>query len=228
MTLDANNPEFPINGEVSSLNSTVFGIFDGMGGEECGEVASLIAAETAGKIQITDKPVAQMKEFCKVANQNICDYAHNNSVSSMGTTAAVLCFCKKKIALCNIGDSKIFLLSADDFQQISKDHITPMPYGRKPALLQNLGIPTTEMIIEPYISIGEYHDGDKYLICSDGLTDMVSNDQIKDIVEQGSPGTVIQTLLDVALKNGGRDNITIMLFEIKKNKKKIFDFLYKK
>lgn len=228
MKTDDTEIKFPLSGKIFSNDSKIFGIFDGMGGEECGEVAALIAAETAAKFKINEEPIKQMRDFCKIANRNICDYAQDNSVSSMGTTAAMLVFGKKEIVLCNIGDSKIFLFSEKKIEQISKDHITPVPYGKKPALLQNLGIPETEMIIEPYISRGEYRNGDRYLICSDGLTDMVSVDQISGIVENNSPDKVVQTLLDTALENGGRDNITIMFFEIKQCKKRILEFLYSK
>ena len=82
-----------------------------MGGEECGKVAALIAAETAAEFKIKDDPIKQIRDFCKIANRNICEYAQKNTVSSMGTTAAVLVFGKKEIVLCNIGDSKIFLFS---------------------------------------------------------------------------------------------------------------------
>lgn len=220
--------EFPINGTVFPQDFAVFGVFDGMGGEECGEIAAFIAAETAAKIKFKDEPITQIRTFCKLANRKICDYAQDNSISSMGTTAAMLCFCEKEIVLCNVGDSKIFLFSEKNLEQISKDHITPGPYGKKPALLQNLGIPETEMIIEPYISRGEYRNGDRYLICSDGLTDMVPIEQIEEIVDKNTLEEATQRLLNEALENGGRDNITVMVFEIKQCKRNLMNFLYKK
>ena len=228
MKTDDTEIKFPLSGEIFSNDSKIFGIFDGMGGEECGEVAALIAAETAAKFKIKEEPIKQMRDFCKIANRNICDYAQDNSVSSMGTTAAMLVFGKKEIVLCNIGDSKVFLFSEKKIEQISRDHITPVPYGKKPALLQNLGIPETQMIIEPYISRGEYRDGDRYLICSDGLTDMVPIEQIEEIVEKNTLEEATQRLLNEALENGGRDNITVMVFEIKQCKRNLMNFLYKK
>ena len=167
---------FSLSGTLVNHHPSIIGVFDGMGGEECGEIASLIAAKCAAETSVGEKPLNSLLDFCKTANTKICDYAAKHNVHSMGTTAALLVFGKTEIALCNIGDSKIFRFANDELEQISIDHYSVAAHGLKPPLSQNLGIPITEMIIDPHVAKGSYNDGDIYLLCSDGLTDMVTTD----------------------------------------------------
>ena len=213
------NPEegevtFPLSGTVTTAATTLFGVFDGMGGEECGEVASLIASQEAAALgEVGDEAVA-LADYCQRANAKICTYADTHGVSSMGTTAAMMLCGKEQLMLCNIGDSKIFWCAEGQLEQISQDHVAVCAYGTKPPLSQNLGIPPEQLIIEPYLSRGRYHDGDKYLMCSDGLTDMVTLDEIKEIVANHPVEEAVNVLVDRALQNGGKDNVTVVLLEI--------------
>ena len=134
----------------------------------------------------------------------------------MGTTAAMLVFAEKEVVLCNIGDSKIFRLCDGTLEQISKDHVAVSAFGVKPPLSQNLGIPPNELVIDPYLARGPYNDGDIYLICSDGLTDMVSVDEITEVLVSKPIEEAITLLLDKALANGGKDNTTIILCKIER------------
>lgn len=210
------NLTFPLCGIKSSKNPSVFGVFDGMGGEECGEVASYIAAKNAAAIEIGKDAVTALSQFCQKANTDICDYANENEIFAMGTTAVLLAFTENGITLCNIGDSKIFRFCNGELEQISKDHVTVAAYGVKPSLSQNLGIPSTELIIDPYLAQGVYNDGDVYLICSDGLTDMVATEKITEMLDAKPIEDGCMELLEKALSNGGRDNITIILCKIER------------
>lgn len=208
--------DFPICGTKIPQENPVFGIFDGMGGEECGEVASYIASKDAAEIVIGKEVTTDLLRFCYKVNNDICDYTILQKISMMGTTAAMLVFTGKKVALCNIGDSKIFRLRNGILEQISVDHVVAVGHGMKPPLSQNLGIPPNELIIDPYIAQGSYNNGDIYLVCSDGLTDMVSTEEITKILICNHVEEAITLLLDTALANGGRDNITIILCEIQR------------
>ena len=223
MENDETTFEFPICGIKLSWDVSVFGIFDGMGGEECGEIASYIAAKAASDIEIGKDATAALTEFCQKANFDICDYAALHEVSSMGTTAAMLAFTEKEIALCNIGDSKILRLCDGKLEQISMDHVAIAAFGVKPPLSQNLGIPPNELVIDPYLARVPYNDGDIYLICSDGLTDMVSVEEIADVLNSNSINDAITLLLDKALEGGGKDNITIILCKIKRQSGWLFN-----
>lgn len=211
---DDSEIEYPLIGAVSSKTPTLFGIFDGLGGEERGEIASYIAAKTASAIKFGKDIISDLLKFCQKANADICDDANESEVSAMGTTAAVLAFTSNGVTLCNIGDSKIFRFCDGVLEQISKDHVAISAFGVKPPLSQNLGIPPNELIIEPYFAQGAYNDGDIYLICSDGLTDMVTNEEITEVLVSKTIGEGITVLLDKALCKGGRDNITIVLCKI--------------
>lgn len=214
MKAENDNTAFPLSGYVSTTTPTIFGIFDGMGGEECGEMASFIAAKKASTTVIGEDTIADISNYCFETNEEICRYAQENSITSMGTTAALLVFANTGIVLCNIGDSKIFRFSKGIIEQISQDHITVSSYRTKPPLSQNLGIPTSELIIEPYFALGEYINNDVYLICSDGLTDMLPLDEIKSILKDTTFDETVQKLLDKAIENGGKDNISIIVCKI--------------
>ena len=136
--------------------------------------ASLIAAKNASKLTLGADAAADMIDFCKRTNDDICRFADEHGVASTGTTAAMLAFTDKCVTVCNIGDSRVYRLAGGELAQISTDHVINAAPGRKPPLSQNLGIPKTEMKIEPYAARGAYGDGDVYVICSDGLTDGVA------------------------------------------------------
>lgn len=218
---------FPLSGYVSVKGAPVFGVFDGLGGEESGEVASLLAAQTASSITIGKNAIADVRKYCVDVNAIICNYASENEISAMGTTAALLVFTEREIGLCNIGDSKIFRFADGKMEQISVDHIAAAAHGIKPPLSQNLGIDPSEMVIAPHVARGQYHEGDLYLICSDGLTDMVSQEELRRMLAQTPYDEAAGRLLDAALQHGGKDNVTIILCKIQREKRCLFSRIFK-
>lgn len=206
----------------------VFGVFDGMGGEYNGEIAAYLASKRAITFDFSsERPIDNLLDFCKSANEDICRYTEENQIPFAGTTAAVLLFDKKRIHLCNIGDSKIYRYSENILVQLSEDHLGVAAFGLKPPLTQNLGIPESELIISPYTASMSYHTGDKYLICSDGLSDMVPTDTIANILKNASPFEAAEHLTIEALNHGGKDNITLIVIEIQCAKKPLSWFLGK-
>lgn len=218
---------FPLTGYLTRGYPALVGVFDGMGGEECGEVASVLAAQCASEVSIGEKPIEVLLKFCKDANERICEYASENEIVAMGTTAALLAFSNNEITLCNIGDSKIFRFADKKLEQISVDHYAVAVHGLKPPLSQNLGIPASEMIIDPYVARGQYNDGDVYLLCSDGLTDMVTSEDITQILVETEFDEAVNKLLDTALENGGKDNITIILCKVEREKRCLFSRIFR-
>lgn len=213
---------FPLCGSCSLKHRPIFGIFDGMGGAECGEIAALLAARKAATLRTNRDAGDTLAQFCQDANREICDYADHHGVFTMGTTAALLFFHGKHVTLCNIGDSKIYRFSKGALVQLSQDHLVPCPFGLKPSLSQNLGIPQEEMIIEPYVVQVSYQYGDRYLICSDGLTDMVSVTELENSLNCSALSESVVSLLNKALVAGGRDNITIILCQIHQKPTRLF------
>ncbi|MBP5418061.1 MAG: serine/threonine-protein phosphatase [Clostridiales bacterium] len=206
--------DYPLKGSLSSLSPAILGVFDGMGGEESGELAALFAAETAAGKELSSDLEHDLYDICMDANKRICAYSQENDRGSMGTTAAMVAFGNDRIGICNIGDSKILVVRNGMVKQVSVDHVCEAPPGRKKPLFQNLGIPETEMKIEPYLAKMKYHDGDTILICSDGLTDMVHTDEIVRYLVERDIVAASQDLVGRALQNGGKDNITVIVAKV--------------
>ena len=104
-------------------------VFDGMGGESCGEMAASAAVEALGgfyeenKKTLKKEPVVFLTEACENMNEAVCRYSNENCIRSMGTTMALLSFSEKAIYACNLGDSRIYRHFQGKFQQISTDHV---------------------------------------------------------------------------------------------------------
>lgn len=202
---------------------SIFGVFDGMGGYSNGELASFLAAKTALRIFSRSKkcPVREtLAQICKEANLHICEEMQKRS-QRIGTTAAMLSIHRSNAVVCNIGDSPIFLFRKKKLRKISCDHTERSTYEaitgktapkqKKFKLTQNLGIFPEEIELEPFFFEIPIQRGDRYLICSDGLTDMVETGVIRRIVKTSSSAQeATERLCDEALRAGGKDNITIL------------------
>lgn len=204
------------DGYIPIKKASVFGVFDGMGGLSNGEIASSITAKCIAKFNFETNPILKLKDLCVKANKEICEFAKKNNLGNMGTTAAVLVFSRQGISLCNIGDSKIYRLGDGCMEQISKDHTEKCSWSNNYLLTQNLGIREEELKIRPYLAEGYYQVGDIYLICSDGLTDMISQESIKEIILKVPFEQASQELLKKALEAGGKDNISLVMCKIEK------------
>ena len=200
----------PVTGRAEVTTHALFGVFDGMGGEEHGEAASFIAARAAVNGEIRD--MAGLAAFCGEANREICAYARKNRIRSSGTTASLLLFDGQGAGSCHIGDSRIYRLGSRGITQLTKDDVWPSASGRKNMLLQCLGIPEDEMRIRPHLDYYSIRSETAFLICTDGLTNMVADERIAAAISDGRDlKRQAQTLLDQALQAGGRDNITLLL-----------------
>lgn len=204
-------------------------VFDGMGGESCGEMAAFLAAEACGehfktaKDGIRNDPEEFLNEICESMNQAICDYGRTNKINSMGTTAALLAFAEDAVYSCNLGDSRIYKSDREKFYQISQDHVLGRSLFGKAPLTQYLGMEEENLQLEPSISRQKIKIGDRFLLCSDGITDMLSDGEIADILSRDIPvAKTVEILVDRALKKGGRDNITVVLCEIMEQPRNMF------
>ena len=226
-------------GCVPQSDLPLLAVFDGMGGESCGEVASYLAAQSCGdfyrknKRKLREDPRNFLEEACAEMNRAVCGYSRENRIQSMGTTVALLAFGRDGVFGCNLGDSRIYQARNGQFRQISSDHVLGgMMFGKAP-LIQFVGIPEESMKLEPSIVREESAAGIRYLICSDGITDMLADGEIADILAREVPvEETVGILLDRALKKGGRDNATLILCEIKEKEgnclRKIFEKLHRK
>ena len=217
------------SGYMKQSEYPLLAVFDGMGGESCGEMAAFLAAEACGehfktaKDGIRNDPEEFLNEICESMNQAICDYGRTNKINSMGTTAALLAFAEDAVYSCNLGDSRIYKSDREKFYQISQDHVLGRSLFGKAPLTQYLGMEEENLQLEPSISRQEIKIGDRFLLCSDGITDMLSDGEIADILSRDIPvANSVEILLDRALTNGGRDNITVVLCEIMEQPRNMF------
>lgn len=217
------------SGYMKQSEYPLLAVFDGMGGESCGEMAAFLAAEACGehfktaKDGIRNDPEEFLNEICESMNQAICDYGRTNKINSMGTTAALLAFAEDAVYSCNLGDSRIYKSDREKFYQISQDHVLGRSLFGKAPLTQYLGMEEENLQLEPSISRQEIKIGDRFLLCSDGITDMLSEGEIADILSRDIPvAKTVEILVDRALKKGGRDNITVVLCEIMEQPRNMF------
>lgn len=195
----------------STCNIAIMGVFDGMGGQSSGEVASYIAAQNFRDIK--DLTLEGIDKTIYLANDNICEYMTRHQLGRMGTTMALLYINETNIVAINIGDSRIYKYESGKLEQVSRDHTAIRAGSTKKELTQYLGIYPHEMKIEPYGIIAKMNKR-RYLVCSDGLTDMVDDDEIKKSMKGKNVEEIPAELMGKALRNGGKDNITILVVEI--------------
>ena len=198
------------------------GLFDGMGGERCGEAASYLAAEEFGRFcreqeaSFAKDPVKFIQNLCRSMNNKVLEYAEKEHIGSMGSTAAMVFASGRNLYAANLGDSRIFQFSGRGLSQVSEDHVLSGGFLGKAPLTQFLGLSEEEgFLLEPSVRKLKAGAGEWVLICSDGLTDMVAEEKIASRIEEGSEAKgIVRLLLEDALENGGRDNITILLLKI--------------
>lgn len=211
----------PIKCKGTTDEPFVFAIFDGLGGAAKGEEASCLASEIfAEETKKLDELALSGKEFmlqtCEIANTAVNELAKEKQLGTMGTTMAALYFSQDEVVACNMGDSKVFRIRGKKMIQISEDHtdekiMSAMGLKKKPVLLQYLGIPDTEMSIEPYISKGDVQSEDVYVICSDGVTDVIDFNLIYEIISDNSADEAVRQILAEVDKKDGSDNATVIV-----------------
>ncbi len=202
-----------LQGNIPAHNNPSFAVFDGMGGEAYGETASYIAAlEYKNICDLSLPPVNISKQL----NNAVCAYAETHKISFMGSTSATLMITNKYVCGENIGDSSVFLFRNGNLTKLSTDHILPGFQGLKSPLYQYLGTPESECAIEPKQFKEKYQSGDFYLLCSDGLTDVLpSSEIIKILSASGMVCTAVMHLKKRVLEMGAVDNTTIILCKLK-------------
>lgn len=204
-----------LSGTVASDTNELFAVFDGMGGEACGEVASFVAA-THARLFVQDRAAYEeyLYELAELLNEKVREETEARSLVLMGTTAAMLQISGEDVYILNAGDSRIYKLSRHELRQISEEHIA-VGYGGK-AITKFLGLPEGHKLA-PYIAMGKYKAGDMFLLCTDGVTDMLTDDEIRLIIDDKRElRAAVRALADAALDKGGVDNITAILLRFTK------------
>ena len=204
----------------------IFGVCDGMGGEDCGEIASFLTVETlseyAEKIKLGSNK--NVNDFVRASNAKLLSLMNKNNIRT-GTTLALVVIKENFFTAYNLGDSRIYRVQNKRLIRVTDDHtvaedkvrlglLTPKQAEKTPEknfLTKCIGIFDNEVTPDvngPY----DFNENEKILICSDGLTDMLSYNEIANIIlSTNDISETVNNLVNKALQNGGKDNVTCMI-----------------
>src|SRR4051812_20850649 len=211
------------------VRAPIFVVADGMGGAQAGEVASKTAADAFDIDLPEGSPERVLRETIARANRNIHELARTDpSRAGMGTTltAAIVNAQAEEVAIGHVGDSRAYRLRAGRLEQLTRDHSLVEEMRRKGQLTdaQAEDHPQRSIItralgpepeVEPDVQTVPAAPGDVFLICSDGLTTMLGEEQISRLLAGAtSMDAAVRALVDEANRAGGRDNITALAFRL--------------
>jgi PPM family protein phosphatase len=207
----------------------LFAVADGMGGAQAGEVASKLAAAALeetdpGSLSGAEKLVSLIRE----ANRRVYERASSDpSTSGMGTTMTVALVEGTHVTIGHVGDSRAYLVREGSLEQLTEDHSLVNELLKSGKLSRaeadvhpQRSVITRAVGTDPDVDVDAFvvdaSIGDIFLLCSDGLTDMVGDDDILDTVERHRDDLdrVTKSLVSAANRGGGEDNITVVAFQI--------------
>jgi len=198
-----------------------FIVADGMGGHKAGEIAAQKAVDymcgaikTLPEISCIHELSSKVQLFIESANYWVNHLGNKDpSLKGMGTTLCSLLLHEKRVLFSHVGDSRIYLLRENILNPLTTDHSVPHQiYTKKRILTRVVG---TSPEVFPEIKHEEIRKGDIYLLCSDGLTDLLDDREIEKVINsKGSLEEKGDLLIQMAKSRGGHDNITLVLVEI--------------
>lgn len=210
-------------------DSGVFVVADGMGGHDAGEVASSAIIEhlrSIGRPSSAPDLRARFENRVMLANSEIRALSASRNGVTIGSTLAALLAFERQYACVWAGDSRVYLLRNAELVQVTRDHTEVQDlvdrglltreeaatWPRRNVITRAIGV-----LNEPPLEIaqGQIQIGDRFLVCSDGLTAHVSDEEIRDTLYRYPPRQGCQILIDLALAGGGSDNVTVIIVEFR-------------
>jgi serine/threonine protein phosphatase PrpC len=206
-------------------------IADGMGGHAAGEVASSVAIYALKDLDRNDVPIDHLLDALASAVAAANNELHERSVEDprvegMGTTLTALLWSGGTIAICHIGDSRAYLLRDGDFRQITRDHtlVQSLVDDGRITAAQAATHPQRSLVMralqsgteaEPDLSTFPATAGDRYMLCSDGLSDVVTEATLREtLMRYPDRDQAVTELIDLAIRGGGPDNITCIVADV--------------
>jgi protein phosphatase len=210
------------------IEPPLFAIADGMGGAQAGEVASRLATAALKEGQADAGGEQRIADLIQEANRRVYDRSSNDpNTSGMGTTITVALVEDDRVAFGHVGDSRAYLIRDASMEQLTEDHslvnelLKTGKLSREEAETHpQRSVITRALGTDPDVDVDTFsvraENGDLFLLCSDGLTDMVSEESILDVVERHREDIegALRALVKEANRGGGQDNITVVAFEI--------------
>lgn len=198
-----------------------FAVFDGIGEMDFGEAAAFAAAqEMQAVMQRLDNFCIPEKTFlqdtCRSLHEEVLRERNARGTDRMGVFMGALFFSQDYVYMCGVGDVRTYRLRGGEFLQLSKAQGAKED-GEKPETLSRyLGMDTSDKPLKPYIAKGELRGGDKYLICSGGVTSVLTNLEIDDILLRFTDlGSCAQALADKAVSKGSQKNVTAIVIDVR-------------
>ena len=223
---ERDNPFF-INGICRT--PCVFAVFDGMGGEDCGELASLTAAETLCEHaeRINQGTFEDVNNFAQDVNEKLLLIMRQQNIHT-GSTLALISSGTESFTVHNLGDSRVYVLKGDTVIKATDDHtvtaeklraglITPkqaMNDRYRNVLTRCLGMNDSYSVSPDFCGVFSFSECRRAMICSDGLTDMLTHKEIAGIMKKDEEvSDIVNEFVDTALTKGGHDNVTCIVIE---------------
>jgi PPM family protein phosphatase len=204
-------------------------VADGMGGHAAGDVASAVTIATLAPLDDDEPPsdlLGALAQAIRQANEQLRQMMDaDEELDGMGTTLTALLWSGSRLGLAHIGDSRAYLLRAGELTQITDDHTLVQRYVDE-GQLDEADIPThpqRSIILrvlngraddEADLSIREAREGDRYLLCSDGLSGVVSKDTLRETLTIPYPQAAVDALVELALRGGAPDNVTCIVCDV--------------
>ncbi len=203
-------------------------VADGMGGHRAGEIASNMAVDGIKSYLLNQKEIGDhsLTDAVYVANDLIFKSAHANlEYNGMGTTIVSLMLLEEHAALCHVGDSRAYLLKEGKLAKLTEDHTYVSEQFRSGILTQQQmethamrNVLTRSLGFSERINVEtqrlNIRPGDRYVLCTDGLTHMVTDEVIAELAGIPDPVHAVSLLIDVANAKGGEDNTTVIIVDV--------------
>jgi serine/threonine protein phosphatase PrpC len=216
------------NEDAYVVEPPLFAVADGMGGAQAGEVASRLAAAALKESGADEGGERRIYSLIQEANRRVYDRSNEDpNVSGMGTTMTVALVEDGQVAFGHVGDSRAYLIRDGTMEQLTEDHSLVAELMRSGKLSPEeaeahpqRSVITRALGTDPDVDVDTFtiaaRKGDLFLLCSDGLTTMVPNETILDLVERhrDDMDEALRSLVTAANRGGGEDNITVVAFEI--------------
>jgi PPM family protein phosphatase len=202
---------FPIAGPL------VVAVADGLGGHPGGDVASSLVVRELARAGPTVDSEQRLRDVLDACNKDLYDIAADQpTLTAMGTTVAGVLLTSEQVFAFNVGDSRIYTHGPEGLRQVSVDDSPPLAPGQEYTVIvtQTLGGGLTYADVEPHVSAFPQSSDVRWLICSDGLSDLVRNETLSDLLEETEDSRAAFELWKAAIEAGGRDNITLALVRV--------------
>lgn len=195
----------------------VVAVADGLGGHPGGDVASSLVVRELAHAGPTLDSEERLRDVLNACNRDLYTIAADQPMlTAMGTTVAGVLLTSDQVLAFNVGDSRVYTHGPDGLRQVSVDDSPPLAAGQEHTVIvtQTLGGGLTYTDVEPHVSAFPQSSEVRWLICSDGLSDLVRNETLSELLEETEDSRAAFELWKAAIEAGGHDNITVALVRV--------------